>query len=96
MMTDGTIGLETRIQQSPDRVAATIDEITAIMDAEKEVYYLIDAIGSVLWTRMEQPISVGDLCDQLLAEYAVDPADCQRDVLAFCRDMVERNLVVAV
>lgn len=91
-MTNDVIGLDTIVQQIPGRSAATIDEITAIMDAEEEVYFLIDAIGSVIWARMAQPVRIGDLCQDLIAEYEVEQADCERDVIAFTRSLAARKL----
>ena len=90
----GDVTLDSRIVQRSDRVSATIDEVTAIMDAEADVYLLIDAVGSVIWSQIAQPARVGDICDRLLAEYQVDAATCERDVLAFSNDIVRRGLAV--
>lgn len=94
-MTEQDLGLASTIRRSPEHVAATIDEITAVMDAEAELYYLIDAIGSVIWQRIAEPVRIADLCTELVGEYEVEQADCERDVLKFCNDMVARKLALA-
>lgn len=94
-MNQPELGLASTICRSPEHVAATIDEITAVMDAEAEVYYLIDAIGSVIWSRIAEPVRIADLCGELVDEYDVEQGDCERDVLAFCRDMIACKLALA-
>jgi hypothetical protein len=80
------------VAQCPGQVAATIDEVTAIMSVDKAVYFLMDATGSVIWGRMAEPTRVSDLCAALVTEYEVDPAACERDVLAFLDDLLARGL----
>ncbi len=44
------------VARCADKVAATIDEVTAIMSVEKAVYNLIDATGSAIWSKLATPI----------------------------------------
>ena len=85
---------ETVLMQRSDRASATIDEVTAVMDADADAYLLIDAIGSVIWARLAQPMRIGDLCEELTVSYEVDAETCSRDVLEFANDLVRRGLAV--
>jgi len=89
-----SVTLETILVQRSDRASATIDEVTAIMDPDKDVYLLIDAVGSVIWSRIKEPTRLADICAELLASYDVDAETCRQDVLAFASDMVERGLAI--
>jgi len=89
-----TVTVETVLAQRPDLGAATIDEVTAVMDEDADAYLLIDAIGSVIWERLAQPVRMSDLCEELAASYDVDPETCRRDVLDFANDLVRRGLAV--
>lgn len=89
-----TVTAETVLVQRPDRASATIDEVTAVMDADADAYLLIDAIGSVIWARLAQPTRVGDLCEELTASYDVDAETCSRDVFEFANDLVHRGLAI--
>lgn len=92
-MTKG-VTLDSVLVQRADRASATIDEVTAVMDADADVYLLIDAVGSVIWSRIAQPTRIADVCTELLAEYEVDAETCERDVLSFANDLVTRGLAV--
>jgi hypothetical protein len=89
------VTLETVLVRRSDHASATIDDVTAIMDPEKDVYFLIDAVGSDIWNRIAHPTSLQEICSELLASYDVDLETCQKDVLAFASDMVARGLAVA-
>ena len=84
------------VVQRTDEVAATIDEVTAILSADRGVYFLLDSTASVIWNRLSNPTRVADLCADLVTEFEVNPGDCERDVLAFLNDMLARGLVRVV
>lgn len=86
---------DTILVQRADSIWATIDEVTAVMDAEADYYLLIDAVGSVIWNRIAQPARVGDICTELLTDYDVESETCTRDVLSFANDLVRRGLAVS-
>lgn len=88
------VSVDTVLMQRPDRASATIDEVTAVMDADADAYLLIDAIGSVIWARLTQPTRMGALCEELTLAYDVDAETCSRDVLEFADDLVRRGLAV--
>ena len=92
-MTQG-VTLDSVLVQRADQASATIDEVTAVMDADADVYLLIDAVGSVIWSRIAQQTRIADVCTELLAEYEVDTETCERDVLSFANDLVTRGLAV--
>lgn len=81
------------IVQRPSQVVAAIDEVTAIMGVEHGAYYLMDAVGSDIWARIEQPRRVSDVCDELVAEYDVDASTCEQHVLEFVAELQKRGLI---
>ena len=88
----GELTASSIVMQTPNQVAATIDEVTAIMSAYDSHYFLIDATGSAIWNRLTEPVRVSDLCAALVAEYEVAPDVCEKDVLAFLSDLKRRGL----
>jgi hypothetical protein len=77
----------------PDQVSAEIDDVTAIMSVDSDMYYLLDAIGSAIWSKIENPIRVSDLRDSLVKEFAVEPAECEADVVEFLTAAQARKLL---
>ncbi len=81
------------IVQRRNQVAASIDEVTAIMGVEHGAYYLMDAVGSDIWARIERPRRISDVCDELVAKYDIDESTCQAHVLEFIAELQERGLI---
>lgn len=77
----------------PDQVSAEIDDVTAIMSVDSDMYFLLDSIGSAIWSRIEEPIRVSDLRDSLVSEYTVEPAECEADVVEFLMAAQARKLL---
>jgi hypothetical protein len=53
----------------------------------------VDVLGARIWTLIEQPASVASIRDAIVADYDVDDATCERDILAFLEQMREAGLV---
>ena len=69
---------------------------TIMMDADQGAYYGLNATGTRLWDLLAEPIAVSRLRDQLAADFAVSPQQCEPDMIAFMEKMVTRGLVKVV
>lgn len=67
-----------------------------MMTMEEGNFYNLDDISSRIWSLMEGPIAVADICLQLQALYDVAPGVCERDVLALINDLSKNGLVKTV
>lgn len=85
--------LTSRVQRSLSPLCTEIDGEIVMMDVDSGSYFNLDAIGSDIWRRLEQPVTVADLCDGLAADYAADLETIRRDVLALLGQMTEKGLV---
>lgn len=90
------INLETRLKRRPDLVASNMDGETVMLDMESGQYFGMDAIGSVIWDKLQMPTSVADLCHALQAEFEVDAKTCEQDVSEFLQELVENGLLEVV
>lgn len=96
MTTQPTIQLDTTITQAKDLLSADLDDEIVMMSIERGAYYGLDSIGSHIWTLLEEPISVSDLCEILLSRFDVEPETCQQDVLAFLDESYELGIITLV
>jgi hypothetical protein len=87
------IGLDSVIARNREPVTVEVDGTAAMMSLLQGKYYGLDAIGTRIWELVEQPIRVGELCDTLMEEFAVDRDTCERDVLDFIAALAGENLV---
>jgi hypothetical protein len=96
MIDQPIIQLDTTITQAQDLLSNNLDDEIVMMNIEKGAYYGLDAIASHIWTLIETPISVSDLCDALLPSFDVDLETCRQDVLAFLHRMHKLGTIVLV
>ena len=65
----------------------------ALLDFKSGMYYGLDEVGARIWKLIAAPRTVGEICDALMAEYEVEPAVCERDVIALLGELAVRGLV---
>ena len=81
-------------------VAATTDQVSAdlqgeaiVLGLEQGMYYGLDEVGSLVWQLLAEPRPVATIRDRIVAEYDVDPAICERDLLTFLDGLAEEGLI---
>jgi len=81
----------------PESIISTdLDEGIVMMDIEKGQYYSLNTVGSSIWKRIEDPIVVADICDQLMTEFEVSKQQCQEEVLTYLARLLELGIVKIV
>ncbi len=89
-MTDPTIPL----CRSASVMHSDLGDKTVMMDLENGSYYGLNTVGARIWSLLEEPISISDLCEQLQTEFEVEPDACTRAVTPFVEDLVQRGVLV--
>src|SRR4030067_2387541 len=87
------ITLETVVYHDPEMVSAPMDDEIVMFSLERGMYYGLDNIASAIWQRIEQPISVANLCTTLIDDFNVDRETCQRDTLELLTWLFQQELV---
>lgn len=75
------------------QVSCQINEEVAILDLERSLYFGLQGAGVRIWDALEQPRSLGELCDVVVAEFDVAPADCQADVAQLLVSLQQEGLI---
>ena len=75
---------------------APLDDEVAMLDAARGQYVLLNEIGAFIWTRLEHPVHVSDLCADVERAFEVSPAQCAAEVLAFLEKLEARQLLTVV
>ncbi len=87
------IDLTTVLARSTDVVHSETDGGVTMMNVRSGGYFNLASVGARIWSLLEEPMSVGSLCDHLLTEFEVERARCEREVLRLARRMVEEGVV---
>jgi hypothetical protein len=79
-----------------DMLDADIDGELVMMNIEQGRYFGLNQSGTRIWALLAQPIVINDLCNQLTAEFSVDPEKCEKEVVAFLENLLTRGLLQVV
>ena len=77
-------------------IEAEIDGEVVALNIEQGICYGLNQVGSRIWHLLETPSRIGDLCETLLSEYSVDPADCERQVLELLEDLCKEGMIAPI
>jgi hypothetical protein len=90
------VDLKTVVVQTEDLLSSELDGDTVLMSVSQASYYGLDATSQRIWNMIAQPSRVADLCEQLVADYAVDRATCEKQVCAFLTKLNKEGLIRVV
>lgn len=74
-------------------VHRALAEETVLLNVRTSTYHTLDAVGARFFEVMRQAATVEAACGELAAEYEQPLERIQADMEAFCRDLVERELI---
>ena len=83
----------TCIRRMDGVLSAEIDGEVVVLGVERGRYYGLDEIGAEIWRRIEAPISVETLCDDLAALYSAQPGEILNDVIELLAQLQAEDVV---
>lgn len=78
---------------APDQMASEVAGETVILGLTAGRYYGLDAIGSRVWQLIQTPTPFAEVSRTIVAEYDVDAARCEADLLTLLQKMADAGLV---
>jgi hypothetical protein len=70
-----------------------VDSQIVILDLEDSCYLRTNAVGAVLWERLQTESSLEELVTLLVETYEVDEETASRDTKQFIEDLAANNLL---
>jgi len=64
-----------------------------MIDFESGKYFMIKGAGNEIWDYIQNPITVGEIIEKLLAEYDVSEEECSASVYSFLGRMLELGFI---
>ena len=96
MKSPTSVDLNSVVVQNKDLLSSELDGETVLMSLTQAAYYGLDSTAQRIWTMIDQPCRVADLCERLVTDYAVERATCEQDVCAFLSDLNKESLIRVV
>ena len=83
----------TIVSASSDQVSCDLAGEAAILNLNNGTYYGLDALGAEIWTLIQEPKSVSQVCETIARDYDVEMARCETDVVALFTELHKEGLV---
>ena len=95
MMTDNAgLTISSQVVATTQQVSAELVDEVVILSLQTGEYYGLDPIAADIWSLIQEPRSVSEVRDALLARYeGVTAEECEQQVLALLEEMVKLELV---
>ena len=93
-MTDSLISETSVLARAENVIATEVDGEAIVMTVERGQCFGFDAIGTRIWSLLERPTRIGDVCATLLAEYDIDRETCREDVARLLSELARERLIV--
>lgn len=81
------------LERNNEIMTAEMGEELVMLHIDQGSYFGLDEIGREIWARIEKPISMGDLCAALQAEYDTEAETVETDVKIFITHLMRNDLV---
>ena len=72
-----------------------VGDETVLMDLASGIYFGLDGVGKRIWESIAEGKNLAAVVAVIAAEYEVDEARAQADVIEFVGELVERGLLQA-
>lgn len=85
--------LHSLLRRNPDLVAADMGGDIVMMSIERGQYFGLSGVAARVWELLDTPSRPIELARRIHAEYEVDEADCQRDMMTFAQNLLSHGVV---
>ena len=85
---------DTVIRRGSDHVETRVGDQTMMMSIAQGKYYALQATAQRIWELIEQPRSVGEITERLVAEYDIERERCAAEVRGFVDELIRNGLAV--
>ena len=86
----------TIVKKTSDQVSCMLDNEVAILNVDRARYFGLQGVGAHIWEALQQPRSVGEICDGVMEEFDVASEVCRADVSRFIVSLRDAGLVEIV
>ncbi len=90
------LDLATVLVRREDLIAQELEGELVMLDMQSGHYFGFDLIASAIWSRLEKPITLQMLCENLVKEYSVSFDQCLEDVSFFLEELLNKELIERV
>jgi hypothetical protein len=76
-----------------NQIFTDLDGEVVILNLKTGIYYGLNGVGSSIWYLIQHPKAISEIKDALIAQYKVEPDQCEKDLLALLDTLQDEGLV---
>jgi len=88
--------LASRVRVPQEVLARPVGDEAVLLHLASGTYYALDPVGARAWQLLERGDTLGEVCATMSAEYEVESAQLERDVMALVQQLADHALIVVV
>ena len=92
-MKNGLLPLSPQVVAIRDQISCDLEGEAVILHLREGVYYGLNEVASKVWRLVQEPRTITEIRDALLADYEVEPDDLTRDLLELLSRLRDWNLL---
>ena len=81
------------VAHTPGVVSRMVDGEAVLVDPKKGMVRVLNPAGARIWETIDGRRTVAELATVIAAEYGIEAARAEADTIAFCEDLVRRNVL---
>lgn len=87
------MNLSSIVQQTENSVSCEIEEQTVLLNVEAGKYHGFNEVASKIWQLIETPLTISQICDQLIDEFDISKEQCESEVVVFLKRLNDAGLI---
>lgn len=84
---------DSTVVKAKDQISSELDGEEVILNIKSGVYYGLNSVGASIWHLIQQSKTVSKIQDAILTKYAVDPQQCESDLLSMLQQLEAEGLI---
>ena len=88
-----TLDPTARYVPHPEVIENRLGDETVMLHLGKAVYFGLDAVGTVVWERLQQGDTPEAICGHVRAAYSDAPDTVEADVMRFLAELLEKDVI---
>ena len=77
---------------SRKQVSTPTGSEAVVLSIDEGAYYGLNTVGARIWSLIQEPRRVAEVCAVVVEEYDVPPERCERDVLSLLAELADKGL----
>ena len=82
--------------QNKKVIQSKIGDEVVMLDMDSGFYFGLNSVASIIWGKLEKPISLEEVINELLDEYNIDRDTCEKDTMPFWAQLLDKNIIKQV